>query len=339
MNADRSRAGVAATRRPVLACEGAPRDLGLDQGLALREELRRFAAARGVELPFADEVTSGRLGLPILERVVSALGAWARSRAAGDDPASALLERDLARHFPQLAERCEGLARGARVPERFVLEACEAEERSAAGAACLVLVADGAGPLVARALPPSRPPSLRLRRTHPENGLRSLELVSSLGLGAIAGVNEAGLAACWSIAAEPRGAGAHGPRGSRGCAAPAILLVQECLQRFESVEGAAGWCTDRPARGPREAAGAIEILLADASGAVAGVRRAGEGAARFAPSPVSRADAAAALGALGSQGAIVLDPRARRAALLSDPTRIRVGLEELDSEPVVAAEP
>jgi hypothetical protein len=68
-------------------------------------------------------------------------------------------------------------------------------------------------------------------------------------------VNEAGLA----LAAVP------GPFEAGACAAPATLLVQDCLQRFEGIQAALDWCLGRPA------AGRATLLLADASGEVAGV--------------------------------------------------------------------
>jgi hypothetical protein len=74
-------------------------------------------------------------------------------------------------------------------------------------------------------------------------------------------VNAAGLAvACQTLEAAPP---------SPGIDAPAFLLVQECLQRFESVEGAEEWCLHRPA------GGRATVLLADAAGGLVGVEVAG----------------------------------------------------------------
>ena len=50
-----------------------------------------------------------------------------------------------------------------------------------------------------------------------------------------------------------------------GCAAPAQLLVQDVLQRFDSVDKAADWALRRPSGGH------ASLLLADASGAVGAV--------------------------------------------------------------------
>ena len=46
---------------------------------------------------------------------------------------------------------------------------------------------------------------------------------------------------------------------------PGALLIQDCLERFESLDAALDWCTGRPG------GGAATLLLADATGEVAGV--------------------------------------------------------------------
>jgi len=298
----------------VLECEGAPRDLGLDQGMAVRDELRRYAASLGLELPSDEEVSSGGLGLASLERLASGLGAAlrARRRESGRDRgrpgAASRIGRDLARHFPQLAERCEGLARGGRVPAAALLAACVDELGRDAGDGALLELPGRATPLLVRALPAA---PLLWRRSRPENGLRSLELVSAAGLGAVAGVNEAGLAIAWAA----RGA-RLAPAFAARCAAPATLLVQECLQRFESVPGAAAWCSDRPGLGGDPAGEGIELVLADAAGDVAGVRRGGDGfAATFTPRRLT--PTAGALGGEDARGAVAIDPPGRRARLAS----------------------
>jgi hypothetical protein len=70
---------------------------------------------------------------------------------------------------------------------------------------------------------------------------------------ALLGVNEAGLAA------------AVVGGGSGGAELPAAPLVQDCLQRFATVEGCLEWCAGRPGDRP------ATLLLADASGEIAGV--------------------------------------------------------------------
>jgi len=216
----------------LLRCQGAPRDLGFDQGVACADALRAL-----------------RSRVP-------------RSVAPGP------LERDLRRHFPQLAERLEGVARGARVPTRLLLGAlldelgCAGLQRPTHVAALWGFAANwtGAGATLAWAAGAGNAPWL-LRQSRPENGFASLEIVTPWLPGGVAGVNAAGLAmACTTLEAAPP---------SPGFAAPALLLVQECLQRFASVEGAEQWCLHRPA------GGRATVLIADAAGGLAGVEVAG----------------------------------------------------------------
>jgi hypothetical protein len=148
-------------------CEGAPRDLGLDQGRACAETLRE-AFRRS----------------PPRERWPLPLGAK-RARLA----------HDLERHFPHLAESLAGLSAGARVPERWLLRrlaeevAAPAEARAVAAAAAdgALLAVDCDGPWIAR-------------RSRPEGGFVCLALARPWQVAAFAGVNEAGLA----VVAAPR---------------------------------------------------------------------------------------------------------------------------------------
>jgi len=94
-----------------------------------------------------------------------------------------------------------------------------------------------------------------VRRSHPDVGFRSVEVTLPWLASAVAGINEAGV----SAAIVPSLAGA-GARGAATSAPSPVLLVQECLQRFEGLEGCLDWCMKRPA------AGAASIVLADASG-------------------------------------------------------------------------
>jgi len=143
-------------------CEGAPRDLGLDQGRACGVQLRD-ALARS---PRAE-----RSWLPL----------------HGDD---ARIARDLKRHFPHLAETLDGLAIGARVPARWLVRrlardlaqgARGARAAGCASAAGALLALDAAAPFIAR-------------RSRPEGGFACLALARPWAVSAFAGVNEAGLA-------------------------------------------------------------------------------------------------------------------------------------------------
>jgi hypothetical protein len=220
-------------------CSGAPRDLGLDQGLRFREVIRaEVERLRG----------NGTLRL--------------RAFLSSRDPELPRLARDTARFFPHLAERAEGIARGARVStaELAMLLArdCSRESETLVGAR---IKADGSGASIA--LSTEREAPLFVRSSRPESGYRSLEIGIPWRVSALAGVNERGLAVAGSSLVS-----ISAPLST--CAAPAVLLVQECLQRFDRVEKALEWCERRPA------GGSASILLADAGGVLARVDLAGE---------------------------------------------------------------
>jgi hypothetical protein len=223
-----------------LVCSGAPRDLGLDQGLHFREviraEVERRLRGKGRR----------RLLPPLIPR----------------DPEVARAARDTTRFFPHMAERAEGIARGARVSNAEIAELLASEHRG--GGETLIGVTpevDGAGVLIA--LSTEREAPLFLRRSQPENGYRSLEVGVPWRVPALAGVNEHGLAVAASAMASSSAS-------LSGCAASAALLVQDCLQRFDGVDKAIEWCERRPA------GGMASILLADARGVLARVDLEGE---------------------------------------------------------------
>ena len=223
-----------------VACRGAPRDLGLDQGRACAAEIATLLGA------------SSR---STLARALTAL----RPRAADRE-----IERDTQRYFPHMAERSAGLARGARAP-RLALAALSAlPERAPADA--LRVVQTARGPCVARAVPTGA--LAVLRESAPDTDYRSLELVGLANVAPFVGVNQHGLAV---------GAVLLGARAG-DCAAPATLLVQDCLQRFDRVEKALEWLERRPA------GGRALFALADAFGAVAGYEIDGAARKRSEPS-------------------------------------------------------
>jgi hypothetical protein len=217
-------------------CEGAPRDLGRDQGLACAASLREAFAAE----PFALRMRL-RLG-----------------RASG--PATGL-RRELLRHFPRQAETLAGTAAAAGVPLAWLAElqrreACETEAALTA-AASAELARSGA--ILGRALEGE----WILRCSRPEGGFRCVELTRPWLAHALLGVNEAGLAAAVSSGGTAQ-AGAERP--SHGSALlPAAPLATDCLQRFSTLEACLDWCTARPGDGP------ATLLFADASGEIAGI--------------------------------------------------------------------
>jgi hypothetical protein len=159
--------------------------------------------------------------------------------------------RDVRRHFPHQAEQLEGIARGAGLPlrriGRVMLDALNGAARGPA-----LALGRGDAPLVARICPDAA----LLRRSRPEGRFRSIELTLAPLSTALLGVNERGLAlACVT-----------GPLEPGMCAAPAALLVRDCLERFAEVETALEWCTHRPA------ARCAAILMTDAHGRIAGVQ-------------------------------------------------------------------
>lgn len=198
---------------PPIRCEGAPRDLGLDQGIACRAAL---AAAHS--------------RAPLSERL--------RWRLGWSDASTTRVLREVERHFPRQAEALDGLARGARVPRAWLAERLAAAARDPAllgEGPALAASAEGGPALLAVALPAG----WLVRRAHPEGGIACLELAPPWFTGALAAVSEAGLAGAVVCHGAAPGA----------CAAPAALLVQDALQRTGSLAAALEWCLRRPAAG------------------------------------------------------------------------------------------
>jgi hypothetical protein len=169
------------------------------------------------------------------------------------------------RHFTHLAERADGLARGADVPLDSLLHLLEPPESEKAGGVgmCAENFRGTTGVGILRTLPGF---SGLVRRSRPEVGFASVEVSAPWQVSALAGINEAGLAVAW----VPAAGDSHFPAMPRDVLVPPLpvadLLVQDCLQRFEDVEAAIGWCTNRPA------AGEATILMADAAGNRSAVR-------------------------------------------------------------------
>jgi len=232
---------------------GHPRDMGRDQGRALAHAIRDHLE---------------RAGLPTRRRRRPSLAPFASGPVRG-----AGTGRETIRHYTHLAERIDGLARGASVPVDSILamhtgtmaiDQGDTETRAAVALSAVGLE-DSPGVTLARSLPgdPIAAASVVVRRSRPAVGFESVEVTLPWLVTSMGGVNEAGLAVCMvagSVDAEatPR----DGPSP--------ILLVQECLQRFESIAAAVDWSSNRPAWG------FATLLLADADGARATVRFAGD---------------------------------------------------------------
>jgi hypothetical protein len=224
----------------LVRCAGAPRDLGLDQGRACRDEIRADARAHGW---------------------IAAAGLADRLRALrrDDSPARAALARDVTRHFPHLAERIAGLAAGAGVANGALVDALLRELDGHAGGARCEGGAAGAA-LELRIASPWPLTGFAVRACTPDGGYPNLSFARPSHVGGLAGVNDRGLAGV----AVPLAA----PAPDERCAAPGLLLLDQCIERLDSVEKALDWCEHRPGGGHalltfRDAAGAAAAIEID----------------------------------------------------------------------------
>jgi hypothetical protein len=217
---------------PLIECEGAPRDLGFDQGARCRATLNNAYRSRS---------------------------RWqrARFRLLAESAACRRVRLEIRRFCPQQAEMMEALARASGVPVSWLIALLTDDRSLTAPTDALVLAAASSatdcGGLLARALPGDA----IVRRSRPESGFRSIELTQPWRIDPLAGVNEAGLA----VACVSNASGAAGP----GHAVPAALLAHDCLRRFDSLDGAIDWLLVRPGGGKSM------LMLADLSGEIAGV--------------------------------------------------------------------
>ncbi len=217
--------------------------------------------------------------------------------------------RELFRHFAHQAERLEGLAQAADLPLDSLVEL---QLRLQLGA--------GAGG------ERGRETAWIVRESRPVVGFCSLELTLPWLVPAVAGVNEAGLAV---LAQGPPGA-ASAELSRRDGDAPPILLVQDCLARFESLAGALDWCRKRPVEGQQT------IVLGDASGARATVDvRGRERRVELAPG-AGRAGDGEAVGIEGSIGDARATASTTAASGAGDYVRIDPATRSLDLSGVAA---
>jgi len=236
----------------VTECGGAPRDMGLAQGRANAAEIRRHLEQAGV----------ARRG-----RRLAGLRAFASGGVLGQGMA-----REIVRHYPHLAERMTGIARGAGVSFEGLMElftrgpeACEnLHAPSAAAAAASRDEADAFAVGRSLSLPSDGRGAWVVRRSAPEHGFASIEVTLPWLASCVAGVNESGLAV--AIAPPAPGSRMAPPSRDPSCQ----LLVQECLQRFEETSPALDWCLERPS------AGTAGLVFADRSGEIARVTVTGQ---------------------------------------------------------------
>jgi hypothetical protein len=235
----------------VIECGGHPRDMGGMQGRTCQRWVRECVSQAGL---------AGKRGR------WPSLSAFTAGPVRGHGPG-----REIVRHYTHLSERMDGLAREAGVPTDAIFEL---HLRAASGRSGSLLQPvstlaavdlDGQpGISLARGLPVrgGRDGGWIVRRSLPEVGFASLEVTLPWLVTAVAGVNVCGLVVCFAPGAADEAVRSEAP--------PFVLLVQECLQRFETVAGAAEWCASRSAAGP----GAI--VVADAAGSRARIESSGE---------------------------------------------------------------
>ena len=163
--------------------------------------------------------------------------------------------REIVRHYPHLGERIQGLARGAghsidSLMELFVRASRDEAPADVFAAEASVAARAGDAARVACFLPDG---GWIARRSEPEVGFASVEITLPWLPCAVGGVNEAGVAA--AVVSHPGAAASDAPS--------ALLLAQECLQRFDDVTGCIDWSLKRPA------SGCVRLVVADGAGRVA----------------------------------------------------------------------
>ena len=260
--------------REAIECQGSPRDMGLDQGEAFRNAVRRrMARARSARSRPTRDVSTGFRWSGFLRALLSG-----RSLGAGRG-------REILRHYAHQVERASGIALAAGVSLESLMEVLledaahwDPEDSPRSGSLCLASSSGGKGSArdparIAGTLPsPSGRGALSgssaapestlevgwiLRRSRPEVGFRSVELALPWSVAAVAGVNDRGLAASLASGGDFDSSTGGGPT-------PALLL-QECLQRFEAVDAGLDWCLKRPG------VGWGSVVLADEAGSVGAV--------------------------------------------------------------------
>lgn len=158
------------------------------------------------------------------------------------------------------------MARGAGLPVSWFVEKL-AQGAHPAPHDWLAFAASGDWTGGASLLACTLPQDAIVRRSHPDGGFASVELIAPWSTAPSAGINDAGLAVvAFCDEVEPASTAA----GGAGCAAPATLFAHDCLARFDALEGAVDWCLARPG------GGAATLLFADRSGEVAAVEVRGE---------------------------------------------------------------
>jgi len=253
----------------IVACSGAPRDLGWDQGRVLRAGIREACAAS----------TGTWRWLPDLP---------ARVRARR-------ILRDVRRHFPQQAEQLEGLAHGAGVRlGRLSRAAFRLLSETGRGSAVAAVGPDATW--LARSLPRAAV----LRRSEPEGRYRTLEVTLPALTHPLLGVNEAGLAiACQAGTIRPGSCAAPAALLARDCL--------ERFTRVESALAWCRERPAAPRAGLLLADAAGQIAAIEIAERVRDVRRAVQGLLVIGRSPQAYASFASQLARPARDAVVVAD--------------------------------
>ncbi|MDE0908841.1 MAG: hypothetical protein OSB60_00130 [Myxococcota bacterium] len=247
---------------PFIECVGDPRAMGHGQGLAHRAEIQARIAAAGGRVR--------RSRLPSL-----------RALTSGGELGSGI-GREVIRHYTHLAERMAGIARNADVPFASLMDLFCAATETAGPDDDLVAPAiaigtretqsASGGPLVLRTLSGASLESSPwiLRKSRPEVGFSSAEVTLPWLATAIAGINDAGVAVAMAPRTASYGGGVNAGAVNPRHAPHGVLLVQECLQRFEDIDGCIDWCRKRPRSGN------VSLVIGDANGGLATVKIEGD---------------------------------------------------------------
>ncbi len=220
--------------------------MGEAQGAACRSEIRVRLEASGI------------LGVGHRGRRSVSLRPLLVGPVLGDG-----MGREIVRHYPHQGERIQGLARGAGHSIDSLMDLFVRASRGEARGGVFTAEADvaaraGDAALVARSLPAG---GWIARRSEPEAGFASVEITLPWLPCAVGGVNEAGVAA--AVVSHPGAEPGDAPSG--------LLLVQECLQRFDDVTGCIDWSLKRPT------SGCVRLVVAEGTGRVAAIEIDGAG--------------------------------------------------------------
>lgn len=238
-----------------IVCAGDPAAMGFAQGASEKNRIRDASHAIAQLEPF-------RLQQPV----------WLPYRAyrwLAKRRAKSLIEKPLAQEYPAMRERLLGIAAGAGVSANtlYLFNAIEPLLSSVGGctaspAACSAVAirarrsATGE-PIVARNFDylPLAQPFYLLRENRPQGKLRSLEFTSAPLVGAVDGMNEAGLCITYDYA--------YTTDEPLSPAAPISLAISEALESCRTVAEAADSIVSRPRWG-----GGL-LMLCDADGDLA----------------------------------------------------------------------